>query len=712
MDTLRGTFDTGIPADDTQDWVSPEDQLEEETSRELPPEAIGQDERRMQVRAYNHWASLLGDATFPSIEELDPENLPDFGPNSVLLDFSAGIEDPAVQFLGAKLAEECGTDGTIERLSDVPPRSLLSRITDHYMQILANQAPIGFEAEFVNQRGSSILYRGILLPFSSNNDSIDFIYGVINWKEMADAATADELLLEIGQAIEAEEDEVEEEEAHKHHADPVTEWADSPAHEGDDAVKDTVADAAAAPVSEVTFDESAFEQAAKAVSGQQDDSREDGHQNADDESDNVASFDSAFDAAEGDDELPVPDFGQYALDEPEVDEFGEEIEEEDGDSGYSFASLADYIETPAKKAVDLDADHFDPEDYKVEDSHPAPSREPLFGSLTFGLPADAREEAGEEPESEVEAEVQAPLDAEPADEVDQEAPAEPATEGEPEAVTEDEVAQDVSPADATVEAAEPAVDPDADPEPDKASEPAADKTESAVEAEDAPQEAAPVVAPVSEAVEVEPETETPIDLEAGLYDCLASARELAQTARTSEDRSRRALYAAVSRAYDVSLAAEAEPEDYRELIEESGLTMQDRAPMTPIVKLVFGADYDKTRLTEYAAVLSHAHRVKLEAGSLAEFLENASGGLKGVVALERRLRREESGEVVESAEDIREALAAKLRELEELTFEAIAAEGPEFSLVMVRRDGKGHVALIGEVDDDKLIERAGRKLAG
>src|SRR3546814_8031122 len=73
------------------------------------------------------------------------------------------------------------------------------------MQILANQAPIGFEAEFVNQGDVTILYRGILLPFSSDNETIDFIYGVINWKEVADAAEADELLLEIDKALDPEE---------------------------------------------------------------------------------------------------------------------------------------------------------------------------------------------------------------------------------------------------------------------------------------------------------------------------------------------------------------------------------------------------------------------------------------------------------------------------------------------------------------------------
>ena len=50
------------------------------------------------------------------------------------------------------------------------------------MQIIANRAPIGFEAEFLNQRGDNICYRGILMPFSSDGDTIDYIYGVINWK--------------------------------------------------------------------------------------------------------------------------------------------------------------------------------------------------------------------------------------------------------------------------------------------------------------------------------------------------------------------------------------------------------------------------------------------------------------------------------------------------------------------------------------------------
>ena len=51
---------------------------------------------------------------------------------------------------------------------------------------LADQVPTGFEAEFVNARGRMTLYRGILLPYSSDGLMIDFIHGVLSWKELAD----------------------------------------------------------------------------------------------------------------------------------------------------------------------------------------------------------------------------------------------------------------------------------------------------------------------------------------------------------------------------------------------------------------------------------------------------------------------------------------------------------------------------------------------
>ena len=120
--------------------------------------AIGTDERRMHVRAYNYWVSLLDGRDFPSIEDLEPGDVQDFAPHSVLLDFTCGRDNPGDRLISApRSATNAGSTTTCATIADVPSRSLLSRLTDHYMQIIANRAPIGFEAEFVNQRGENDL---------------------------------------------------------------------------------------------------------------------------------------------------------------------------------------------------------------------------------------------------------------------------------------------------------------------------------------------------------------------------------------------------------------------------------------------------------------------------------------------------------------------------------------------------------------------------
>lgn len=507
MDTLRGKFDSSGYGEEDRDF----DYADEDSGREPPPAAIGTDERRMQVRAYNHWASLLEDRNFPSIEDLHPGALPDFGPYSVLLDFTSGVENPAVPFLGAELAVECGADGDIGSLAEVPARSLLSRITDHYMQILANQAPIGFEAEFVNQRGATILYRGILLPFSSDDDTIDFIYGVINWKELADQLTTDELMLEIDQALDTDDAEDE----HPREPDPVTDWADGPSGE-----------TAPAP----GYPEPAFGAGTEFYDGGEDDYEDD------------------------------------------------TVEPAYGDAGEGSWGMAEMISR-----------------------HAAPKK-----PYALPIPSDEEEEGGE-------------------------------------------------------------------------------------------------------AIFAAPFAHEAFEDDGSLLASLAAARECAEAALSCEDRSRSALYAAVGRAYDFSLSAEAAPDEFDELVAQSGLSVQRRAPMTPVVKLVFGADYDKTRLTEYAAVLGHAHRIGLERGTLAGFLAQAEGGLKGVVKAERRLRREDSGKA--RAETPRELLARKLRSIAPQGFETIAPEGDEFGVVLIRRFDGGQVAVLGEVSgDEALVERAARKL--
>ena len=156
------------------------------TGFDAPPSFGEADERRMHARAHQYWSGLRKGRAFPSVAELHPASLEDFGPTSILLDFSADSNAPRLKFVGTQLRRECGLTGFDLHVDDVPARSLISRLTDHFHEILVNRAPIGFEAEFVSLKGVQTLYRGILMPLSSNGCSIDYVFGVINWKEIAD----------------------------------------------------------------------------------------------------------------------------------------------------------------------------------------------------------------------------------------------------------------------------------------------------------------------------------------------------------------------------------------------------------------------------------------------------------------------------------------------------------------------------------------------
>ena len=215
MDTFRAPFadacdDSDAGEDmplDLSDFAVLAVEEPDHAAESEPPPVIGADERRMQVRAYNAWAQAVDDRRYPDIARMQGLESGDFADNGVLIDFSSGIENPLIPHIGTALAAECGVslaDGP-RRLSDIPHNSLLSRITDHYVQILANQAPIGFEAEFVDRNGAVILYRGILMPFSRDERTIQQIYGVLNWKPAADAATTDQLAREMGVTDAAEQ---------------------------------------------------------------------------------------------------------------------------------------------------------------------------------------------------------------------------------------------------------------------------------------------------------------------------------------------------------------------------------------------------------------------------------------------------------------------------------------------------------------------------
>lgn len=197
-----------------------------------------------------------------------------------------------------------------------------------------------------------------------------------------------------------------------------------------------------------------------------------------------------------------------------------------------------------------------------------------------------------------------------------------------------------------------------------------------------------------------------------LAQLLAEARALANDYGVMNLRTRSALYAALGRTYDITFHVDSQPEAFARLIEAAGLTSQNRAPYTPIVKLVFGAGYDKTRIAEFAAAIVYGRRKGVSAGSFSGFLEAFDGGLKAVIGLER-LTRKGNGHGGGDSErnEARPEIARKLRTISLQPWGNLSSEGDEFALLMARRLPDGSIAMVGEVPRDiALLEKAARKL--
>ena len=408
-------------------------------------------EKRLHLRAYRYWESLLDGREFPALVDLKPDGIGEFRDKSFLIDFVDSYDSPVLRFVGAAITEAMdAVDHQGRPIASVPVNSLLGRLTDHYMEVLANRAPIGFEAEYFDDDGREVRYRGILMPLSDDNETIHFIYGVMNWKMMSSGTTSDE--------------------------------------------PEAAAAAAPATLDADPIDVSAVEEALAAGAAM-----------------------AAVDDAVGDD--------------------GAGDSNEDADAG-----------------------------------------------------------------------------------------------------------------------------------------------------------------PMS------------------LADTLADCRQMAHTLARVDSRSRETLYEALAKAFALFEAAERDPDGYAAVLVDTGIKRQARAPFTPVVKLMFGAAYDKTRITEYATALSYCWRNDQTASTVKRYIAAHEGGIKGCVQAERAERRAARGN---AAVDQLEAAKDTLRAMTPVAAVAPTADTPqsEFLLLLGRRQSDGdEIDVLQVLDENKsvlepILKRIGRRLS-
>ena len=142
-------------------------------------------DRRLANRLLKYWERVRGDKDLPLISDLNLDDVGEFVPYTFNLDLSVNPDDPKFRFIGRQLIRDCGGDVTNHAISRLLPQSCLARAVARRGEVVSKGKPCMIADEFTDAEGNRVLYRAVMLPFSSTGDQIDFIIGAINSKTVA-----------------------------------------------------------------------------------------------------------------------------------------------------------------------------------------------------------------------------------------------------------------------------------------------------------------------------------------------------------------------------------------------------------------------------------------------------------------------------------------------------------------------------------------------
>lgn len=141
-------------------------------------------ERQKHEAVLDYWLSIRGERELPPLRDLDPLEISDAAPLSVLVELIGGGEDAEIWHLG----EQLRSGGDFDRISQAPRPSLLSSIARKLSIVAVSRNFLAFEDEFAAD-GEKTRCWVTLLPLSSAGAWVDYVYAFVSFGP-ADAAKA------------------------------------------------------------------------------------------------------------------------------------------------------------------------------------------------------------------------------------------------------------------------------------------------------------------------------------------------------------------------------------------------------------------------------------------------------------------------------------------------------------------------------------------
>lgn len=144
-------------------------------------------ERRLVLRLLDYWRRVSEQRRWPSPGDFYPAVIPDLWRYCFLIDLKGdGSKGEQVfSYVGDYHREMYSLEFTGVPVAQVDGNTLISRAASYVDDVLARAVPVTYGGQFMDRRGYGILYRSILLPLSTDNETITAILGAANCQETA-----------------------------------------------------------------------------------------------------------------------------------------------------------------------------------------------------------------------------------------------------------------------------------------------------------------------------------------------------------------------------------------------------------------------------------------------------------------------------------------------------------------------------------------------
>lgn len=145
------------------------------------------DERRLGLRLLRYWQEKCGERRMPEENDIDPDELGEDWDYCFLLQSRdvTNVQDYNFTYLGPKIMGAY-FDKAIDEHNQFMIGPNAYRLSTHFDQVIATQAPVLDEGELFTLHGRKVLYRQILLPLGTAEAGVQAIFGAMNYKVLTE----------------------------------------------------------------------------------------------------------------------------------------------------------------------------------------------------------------------------------------------------------------------------------------------------------------------------------------------------------------------------------------------------------------------------------------------------------------------------------------------------------------------------------------------